>query len=149
MGASGVSSPLRILNLALNLIHTPGGLSLGTATRIVPGYLPANPDSARRMFERDIAHLRESGLVIDVSDDATPMYSISSSSLSQASVNLSGQGISLLLRAADMWGISRPAYASLRHKLAGHAWGPLPQSPSTKIRLREGDTVAEIGRAHV
>lgn len=153
MGASGVSSPLRILNLALNLIHTPGGLSLEAATRIVPGYLPANPDSARRMFERDIAQLRESGLVVDVSDSVTPTYSISTSALSDTAVNLSGQEISLLLRAADMWGISRPAYAALRHKLAGHAWGPLPETPSTDMHLRESDAVAilvnAIGRRHL
>lgn len=139
-----VSSSLRVLTLALNLIHTPGGLSVEEALKKVPGYLPAQHDSARRMFERDVAGLREVGLVVEVSEDPIPTYRISSSTLSDTSVGLSDPEVSLLLRAADMWGISKSASTLLRHKLSGHAWGPLPKTASANMRLNEDGAVAVL-----
>lgn len=144
VSSSGVSSSLRVLNLALNLIHAPGGMSLDDALSKVPGYLPAQHDSARRMFERDVAQLREVGLVVEVSEQPVPTYRVSSSTLSDSSVGLSGPEVALLLRAADMWGISKSASTLLRHKLSGHAWGPLPKTASANMRLNEGGTVAVL-----
>lgn len=146
MTESKVQAPLRILNLALNLVNTRIGLSLPTLVRIVPGYLPADPASARRTFERDIDQLRKAGLVVEVhaGSEGEPVYRIEDSSFPPESAELSSQEVALLLRAASAWGEGEALSEGLRHKLRGYAPGPLPEITTAPRANLEGTSDVDI-----
>ncbi len=119
-----VQAPLRILNLALNLLNTRQGLTRTDLMRLVAGYSAADEASAQRAFERDIEHLRRAGLVVEVRDrfHSEATYRVSASSFPSQASFLSEREVALLLRAVDSWDGSGPVVA-LRNKLRGYTSG--------------------------
>ncbi|WP_164996651.1 helix-turn-helix transcriptional regulator [Actinomyces minihominis] len=124
MAQEKVQAPLRILNLALNLLNTRHGLTRTDLMRLVAGYQAEDEASAQRMFERDIEHLRRAGLVVEVRDrfHSEATYRVSTSSFPSQASFLSEREVALLLRAVDSWEGSG-AVVALRNKLRGYTSG--------------------------
>lgn len=142
-------APLRILNLALALIHTSNGKTRAELMGEISGYGQANPSTARRSFERDLEHLRRLGLVVEVRDrfeEAT--YRIRRSSLGAAEPFLSERELALLLRGAGLWSDEGSAAETLRNKLRGYTRGPVAaERPTTQYELSDGDRLEAISKA--
>ena len=136
-----VQAPLRILNLALNLLNTREGLGRVQLMTVVRGYGATDSASAQRVFERDIEHLRRTGLAVDVQDrfDAAT-YRISASSLPAQGTILTDREVALLLRAVDAWSDGSGEMEALRNKLRGFSETVLaPQQSSTRFSLESAN----------
>lgn len=117
-----IPSSLRALILSLNLVNTRQGLTQSQLLRLVPGYEHLGEETARRTFERDLAHLRRSGLIVELSPGTEPRYVINQSSFPASDVVLTPDEVDLLLRAANAWGTSKDAEdEALLNKLRGYA----------------------------
>ncbi len=144
VAADRVSAPLRILNLALSLINSRNGKTLTELVQSVPGYQHATPDSARRTFERDVAALREAGLVVDASSGEHPRYRVVNSEFGGEGLHLSEVEAKLLTRAASAWGEEDALKLTLLNKLRGYAAGPLPSDASPVSYVLEGGENVEV-----
>lgn len=136
-----VQAPLRILNLALNLLNTREGLGRVQLMTVVRGYGATDSASAQRVFERDIEHLRRMGLAVDVQDrfDAAT-YRISASSLPAQGTILTDREVALLLRAVDAWSDGSGEMEALRNKLRGFSETVrAPQQSSTRFSLESAN----------
>ncbi len=139
---------LRTLVLALNLLNTRQGLTQAQLLALVPGYSGPRKDSVRRTFERDLAVLRDSGLNIEVSVEATPRYRISSDSSDRGPVVLDQPAARLLLRAARAWRDSSNGSDALVNKILGLSRDAFDAPPMPADLNLEGSPVAaKIGAA--
>ena len=144
-----VQAPLRILNLALNLLNTREGLSRKQLMTLVKGYSSKDSASAQRVFERDIEHLRRMGLAVEVKDRFEyATYRIEASSLPAEGTVLTDREVALLLRAVDAWNDGSGEMEALRNKLRGYSEASLtPSQSSTRFSLESANGLEVVQTA--
>lgn len=120
---------LRLLVLALNLVNTELGLSKGELAKRVPGYSEMTPDTFERTFERDISSLRQAGLIINLSSNHPPRYSVEASSFVSEDISFSAHEAEIVTQAVHAWQDIEPKYtARMIAKLAPYFDGSVDGS---------------------
>lgn len=142
---SQVNSSLRTLILTLNLLNTDLGLTAEQLLERVPGYLPADRDSAMRKLERDISSLRSTGLNVEVDQEflareERPRYKIPRRQSDSATVRLSKEEFAVLTKATNAWEDSTSSRALvILNKLRGKSdLPPEPSATATHLGLDGG-----------
>ena len=97
----------RLLNLVLALLSTRRWLSFAQIRSAIPGYDVAEEDTARRMFERDKADLRELGIPLETGSasvwDDEPGYRIARRDYELPEVDLEPDEAAAVGLAARLW----------------------------------------------
>ncbi len=147
MSSKKTPPSLRVLILALNLINTRIGMTQQELLELVPGYGSGQLDSLRRTFERDIALLRDSGLVVQLSEDSIPRYSILPGVAGEGAPVLDEQAFELAVRAARAWEVDQGEADALVNKLRGLTDGVLGEPEhSVDFKLEGSPVAAAVGQ---
>lgn len=140
----------RLLNLVLALLSTRRWLSFLQIRSAVPGYEGADVDSARRMFERDKAELRELGIPLETGSasvwDDEPGYRIARRDYELPEVDLEPDEAAAVGLAARLWAEAGLAADACRALLKLRAAGidvDGPQLPGLEPRVDAAEPAFE------
>jgi proteasome accessory factor B len=162
MGEGERIEPLeRLLNLVALLLETPKPLTFEEIRRVLDPYGQANPDSAKRMFERDKDVLREFGVPLELVDvdvwGTEQGYVILKEKYYLPEIEFEPGELAALLVAAQSGGRDPAAEAGARKLLfgadggvlGGLAGGPLAAGSDVRSNLVQAAAVAAQGRRRV
>jgi proteasome accessory factor B len=151
----------RLLNLVALLLETPTPLTFEQIRRVLEPYGQANPDSAKRMFERDKDVLREFGVPLELVDvdvwGTEQGYVIPKEKYYLPEIEFEPGELAALLVAAQSGGRDPAAEAGARKLLygadggvlGGLAGGPLAAGSDARSNLVQAAAEAAQGRRRI